>query len=126
MNLKSVSGVSYRVRDLDATVNFYLSLGFREGKKDDSSTSIYLNWFWLEFYNVEKASSDEGLSLEDKTDSMQEVLLYMSVADLAETVRELEERGLNPTPEILNKRKGRRETSISDPDGYRLVFFQKK
>ena len=126
MNLKSVSGVSYRVKDVDATVNFYQSLGFREGKKDDTSTSIYLNWFWIEFYGVEKTSTDRGVAGENNSNSSQEVILYLSVGDLSETVRELQERGLNPSPEVLNKLKGRRETSISDPDGYRLVFFQKK
>jgi catechol 2,3-dioxygenase-like lactoylglutathione lyase family enzyme len=49
VNLKSISGVSYRVNDLDATAVFYEGLGLRAGKRDDSSATFYVNWFWVEF-----------------------------------------------------------------------------
>lgn len=125
MNIKSVSGLAYRVRDIDATTSFYERLGFRLGKKEGGSASVYMNWFWVEFYS-EETQDGEGGALANKSGSSQEVLMYMSVDDLPETVRDLQERGLNPTPEVVNKPRGRKETSISDPDGYRLVFFQKK
>lgn len=126
MNIKSVSGVAYRVRDIDATADFYEKLGFRPGKREGNTVSVYLNWFWLEFF-CEDAWDGEGGSLAAGAGgSNQEVLLYLSVDDLAETLRDLQERGLSPTPEVINKPRGRKETSITDPNGYRLVFFQKK
>ncbi len=121
MEIKSVSGMGYPVKDLNMTVDFYKSLGFREGKKDDHSVSVYMNWFWIEFF-----CNDDSTLAEQNRSSTQDVLMYLSVDDLATTYQELQERGLNPSPEVINKFRGRRESRISDPDGYTLAFFQKK
>jgi len=126
MKLKSISGVSYRVKDVDVTADFYQRLGFRAGKKDEVSTSIYLNWFWIEFYESDRESTPDYNQAGKQTASAPEVFLYISVDDLAVAYQELQEMGLNPSAELVNKAKGRKEIKISDPDGYPLVFFQKK
>lgn len=47
MKISSISGLTYRVRDLDMAVGFYESLGFRIGKRDDEQATCYVNWFWV-------------------------------------------------------------------------------
>src|SRR6185312_7129181 len=49
MKIGSISGLVYAVSDLDKTAEFYETLGFRSGKRDDHQLTVYVNWFWLTF-----------------------------------------------------------------------------
>ncbi len=113
--LVSISGVIYRVRDIKKTAEFYKNLGFLITNQDDDMVSIRLNWFWVDFIKA-----DDHYSTGNDNE-----YLYISVDNVDEIYGELKEKNLKPTePETFKT--GRRETMLSDPDGYKLVFFQKK
>ncbi len=115
MKVSSVSGLVLLVKDLKKTTKFYEDLGFRPGKGNDKSQTMYVNWYWVEFVKVNnfKATGNDSQ------------FIYLSVLDLDETHKELKAKGLKPT-EPQEFPSGRREVMISDPDGYKLVFFSKK
>lgn len=116
MKLKSISGVSYRVKDLSRTARFYESLGFRTGKQEADTLTVYVNWFWVEF----RTQGGGGPTSQDAGSSM-----YLAVDDVDDCYQELLGKGLKPAgePTTVN---GRREFVITDPDGYQLVLFKKK
>lgn len=116
MKLKSISGVAYQVQDLGRTAAFYESLGFRTGKQEADTLTVYVNWFWVEF----RTQSGGGATGQDAGSS-----LYLAVDDVDESYQELVGKGIEPAGEPATGN-GRREFTITDPDGYRLVLFQKK
>jgi predicted enzyme related to lactoylglutathione lyase len=116
MKLKSISGVAYQVNDLGRTAQFYESLGFRTGKQESDTLTVYVNWFWVEF----RARGGGGAMSQDAGSS-----LYLTVDDVDECYQELLGKGIKLAgePSTVN---GRREFTITDPDGYRLVLFTKR
>lgn len=118
MKLNSISGVTHRVKDLEASAAFYESLGMRIGKREPELVSCYVNWFWInlvpEDSKAAAATKGAGASVHIKVDSIDEY--YQGVLDL----------GLKPESEPVSITKGSREFALADPDGYTLVFFEKK
>lgn len=115
IKMNSISGVLLLVSDLDATAEFYEKLGFRPGDRTVDSFKVYINWFWIEFVAVDK-NKDTGNDTQ---------FVYITVNDVDEMYEDLNRRGFNPSDPQTYPSK-RRETMISDPDGYKLVFFNKK
>lgn len=114
MKLSSISGVIYKVKDPTKTAAFYEDLGFTVTKSEGETTSVRLNWFWVEFVTAGTHESTGGNGQ----------FLYVSVPDVESAYKTLEEKSLHPTA-VKDFESGRRETMISDPDGYKIVFFQK-
>lgn len=116
MKLKSISGLTYYVTDMDKTAKFYEALGFKFGKYGEHATTVYLNWFSVEFRPQAKPveSSNTG------------VLANINVEDVDEFYKGVKAKGLKPASEPTDTSQGRREFLLHDPDGYNLVFFQKK
>ncbi len=112
--MNSVSGVTYRVKDLKKTVKFYETLGFTVTKNEPDFFSVRLNWFWINFIVHPHASGSN-----DQT-------LYISVDSVDEIYNELSEKGFEFTTEPQDYPSGKREAMLSDPDGNYLVFFSKK
>lgn len=126
MKMKSVSGVICLVADLEKSINFYQTLGF-EFKKSTPGTSAtaYLNWFWIELLHQEKVITNEFK--EDAGFSRKGAGCYMHIN--VENVDDFHEfvvsKGLKPAGKPQDFPWGHREFVLSDPDGYKLVFFQK-
>lgn len=116
MKINSISGLTYRVRDLDTTVSFYESLGFRIGKREDGEATCYVNWFWVKF--VEDADGAE-------TDVEVGPTLYLKVDDIDDCYGHVVANGHVPSTEPRKKRAGGREFFLDDPDGNTLAFFAK-
>lgn len=114
MKVKSVSGVVLLVRDLKRTAAFYEKIGFRLGKQQDKRLTAYVNWFWLEFVVVE----------ESRATGNDNEFIYLAVGNVDEVHNDLRSLKLQPT-DPADFDSGRRETMITDPDGYKLVFFTK-
>jgi catechol 2,3-dioxygenase-like lactoylglutathione lyase family enzyme len=110
--INSISGLVFKVKDLDKTKQFYTDLGFRVEEKGNYDIA-YVNWFWIEFH---KGNSDNG-----KTGSF----LHISIKGLDEYYGELVKKGLKPLGEPRDLPFGRREFELIDPDGYKLTFFEK-
>ena len=113
MKLNSISGVTYQVKDLQASIRFYESLGFRIGKQDEKHALCYVNWFWVDLV-AGAGARDEGTSL------------YIKVDSIDEHYKDVTQQGMKPSAEPEQKASGNREFLLCDPDGHRLVFFEKK
>jgi catechol 2,3-dioxygenase-like lactoylglutathione lyase family enzyme len=116
MKISSISGLVYPVRELDKAAEFYETLGFRLGKRDDRQLTVYVNWFWLTLttdHDRATAAPDTGPAL------------YLKVDDLDDFYGAVLAHGLTPATEPRKDRSGRREFLLHDPDGNRLVFFTK-
>jgi catechol 2,3-dioxygenase-like lactoylglutathione lyase family enzyme len=113
VKISSISGLTYPVKDLDRTAEFYESLGFRPGKRDDHQLTCYVNWFWVTFTTDHNGEAGSGPTL------------YLKVDDIDDFYGAVLARGLTPSTEPRKDRSGRREFILLDPDGNRLAFFAK-
>ncbi len=59
MKIKSVSGITCYVKNLNKTVAFYETLGFETKKKDADHAALYSNWFWIDFLAIAKNERTE-------------------------------------------------------------------
>ncbi len=116
MKPKSISGLIFKVKDLNKSAEFYEKLGFVIAKKEPTIVSVRINWFWVELipadYEVDNSKPGQ--------------FTYITVDDVDQTFDQLTEQGIKVDSEPADYKTGRREVMISDPDGYKLVFFSKK
>lgn len=115
MNIKAVSGIVMIAKDPMVSADFYEDLGFTVVKKEKDAASVRSNWFWIDFYKTHEYKSTGN---DNQT-------VCLSVEDIDETHEALKTMKLKPT-EPQKFPTGRYETMVSDPDGYKLVFFTKK
>lgn len=116
MKISSISGLVYRVTDLDKTTEFYESLGFRIGKREDHQATCYVNWFWVRFVVDPDAAG---------TKPEPGPTLYLKVDDIDDYYGAVLANGLTPSTEPRKQRSGNREFLLQDPDGNTLAFFAK-
>lgn len=110
MNIKAVSGLRLSVASPAESADFYERIGFIIVRKDFDLAIVRSNWFWIEL-TVGPPEASEGYQA------------CLSVDNVFDIHKELMSLNLDPTAVIGNN--GRKETSIVDPDGHRLVFFHK-
>ena len=115
MKPKSISALIYRVVDMDKTLAFYESLGFRIDKSDGQVAVVYVNWFSAEFH-----VSD------DIDDSPKDGPLVLVSVEMDAFYEGVLAAGHKPDGEPRKTINGRREFSLRDPNGYQMVFFEKK
>ncbi|MDB5169151.1 MAG: Glyoxalase/bleomycin resistance protein/dioxygenase [Candidatus Saccharibacteria bacterium] len=126
MSIKSISGFVLYVKDLDKTADFYGELGFRFGKRTNTSMTSYVNWFSVDFVAVDqevKPGFVEEANAEPKGTGM---FINIAVENVDDFYTELVGKGFKPSTEPTTQPWGRREFIQRDPDGYKLVFFTKK
>ncbi|HSX45042.1 MAG TPA: VOC family protein [Candidatus Saccharimonadales bacterium] len=125
MKPNSIAGFVCYVKDLDKTAKFYETLGFRFGKREGNRLTCYVNWFRVDFI-----AQDE----EDKAEFQKEALadnkgagiyINIKVDNVDEYHKSALAEGLKPSSEPRDWPWGNREFVMRDPDGYKLVFFQK-
>jgi catechol 2,3-dioxygenase-like lactoylglutathione lyase family enzyme len=115
MKPKSISALVYKVVDMDTTLAFYEGLGFRVDKNDGRIAVVYVNWFSAEFH----VASD----IDDSPKDGPLVLVSVDVDSFYEAALAA---GYKPESELQATVNGRREFSLRDPNGYLMVFFEKK
>lgn len=115
MKPKSVSGLVFKVVDMDETIKFYEKLGFRVDKNDGRIATVYVNWFFMEFH----------LANETDTNLKNGPLVMISV-EADSFYSSVIEAGYTPETELQKTVNGRREFYLKDPNGYLLAFFEKK
>jgi len=113
MALKSISALGYKVKDLDKTAAFYELLGMRAGKRTDDTYTVYVNWFSIEFQLGKPEPGNGQITL-------------INVDGVDDFYKELTSKGIKAQGEPAEGNNKRREFTVSDPDGYKLVFFEKK
>jgi catechol 2,3-dioxygenase-like lactoylglutathione lyase family enzyme len=117
MKVNSISGITCHVEDLSRAAEFYETIGFRRGKEEPDRITFYVNWFFVTLVAQEQTEAqpkDAGL------------FLYVKVADVEDFHKAVLSNGLKPAGEPERQPSGNREFVLRDPDGYNLVFFQKK
>lgn len=125
MKMQSISGVVSYVKDIKKTADFYEKLGFIITKNEPEHLSIRLNWFWIDFHPQDKEDKpefQEEANLENKGAG---TFLYVKVDDAEAFHKDVLKKGLKPSSEPKDWPWGNREFILRDPDGYKLVFFQK-
>ena len=126
MKIKSVSGITCYVKNLNKTVAFYETLGFETKKKDADHAALYSNWFWIDFLVIAKNERTEFIKGADLSNKGAGLFLYLSVDDVDEFHKTLLSNGLKPLTKPQDQPWGNREFIIRDPDGYNLVIFKRK
>jgi catechol 2,3-dioxygenase-like lactoylglutathione lyase family enzyme len=56
MKIKSVSGLTLSVKNLNKTATFYEALGFEIRKRETHHITAYSNWFWIDFLAIGKVN----------------------------------------------------------------------
>jgi len=116
MKPKSVSALVYKVPDMEKTLNWYEGLGFKVAKNEEGRlATVYVNWFSIEFHLVNETD-----------DSPKDGPLVLVSVDLHEFYDAAIKAGYQPEYEPQNTVNGRREFALRDPNGYLMVFFEKK
>lgn len=115
MKPKSISALVYKVVDLDKTLAWYEGLGFRVAENNGRMAKVYVNWFSAEFH----VTSD----INDQPKDGPLVLVSVDIKDFYEAAIKA---GYQPESELEDYGFGRREFSLRDPNGYLMVFFEKK
>jgi catechol 2,3-dioxygenase-like lactoylglutathione lyase family enzyme len=126
MKIKSVSGLTCYVKNLNKTAQFYETLGFEVRKRESDHITVYSNWFWIEFLAMGKdvrADFTKGADLSNKGAGM---FVYLSVDNVDEFHQVLLSKGLKPATKPQDQPWGNREFILRDPDGYSLVIFKRK
>jgi catechol 2,3-dioxygenase-like lactoylglutathione lyase family enzyme len=125
MKPNSISGINCFVEDLARTAEFYETLGFRPGKEEPDRITFYVNWFFITFVDQARAGDAELDGEAQVADKGAGLSLYVKVDDVDDFYNGVVSKDIKPTTEPRPRRNGR-EFMLRDPDGYKLVFFEKK
>jgi catechol 2,3-dioxygenase-like lactoylglutathione lyase family enzyme len=126
MKIRSVSGITGFVKNINKTAAFYETLGFDIRKRESNHITAYSNWFWVDFLSIgkhERAKSNKDAALSNKGAG---VFLYLSVDNVDDFHQYLLSRKLKPLTKPQDEPWGNREFILRDPDGYNLVIFKRK
>ena len=126
MKMKSVSGITCFVENVNRTAEFYEKLGFTFRKREADHATAYLNWFWIDFLPVNAAAGTESRKAAQKDSNSAGLSTCISVEDLDEFYQGLLAAGFKPATQPVDTSAGGREFALRDPDGYKLVFFKRK
>ena len=114
MKMKSVSGVVLYSKDLQRSIDFYEKLGFEFRKRDEAGATAYLNWFWIDV---------RAVSTQHKAGYGPGQFIYIKVDDAKAAHKALVKKDLKPDGPPEPSDRGKLEFTLSDPDGYKLAFF---
>jgi predicted lactoylglutathione lyase len=118
MDLKSVSGLTFFVKDINKTAEFYKTLGFKIEKHEKDYLLVRLNWFSMDFVA-------EGVKAAKTGPKGAGVCINISVGDVDEFYKKALGKDLKPASEPADYPGGFRNFVIHDPDGYNLVMFKR-
>jgi catechol 2,3-dioxygenase-like lactoylglutathione lyase family enzyme len=126
MKVNSISGITCYVEDLSRTAEFYEAIGFRRGKEEPDRVTFYVNWFFVTFIAQDREDDAELRKEAELPTKGSGLFVYIKVDDVEDFHRAVLSKGMKPVGEPKVRPSGNREFVLRDPDGYKLVFFQKK
>jgi catechol 2,3-dioxygenase-like lactoylglutathione lyase family enzyme len=126
MKPNSISGITCYVDDLSKTAEFYETLGFRRGKEEPDRVTFYVNWFSVTFIAQDREEDAELRKEAELPTKASGLFVYVKVDDVEAFHKSVVSEGMKPDDEPQVRPSGNREFVLRDPDGYKLVFFQKK
>jgi catechol 2,3-dioxygenase-like lactoylglutathione lyase family enzyme len=116
MKPKSISALVYKVVDMEKTIKWYEGLGFTVAKNEDGRlVTIYVNWFSIELHLVNET--------DNKPKAGPLVLVSVELDPFYEAAMEAGYVAEYGPEKTVN---GRTEFALRDPNGYLMVFFEKK
>ncbi len=118
--IKSISSLLFFSKNLKRTSEFYKALGFKPEIKD-SMVSFYVNWFSVNFIDKKHSEFKSGF----EGDLGRGMFIYMKVDDVDKFYKFVLKKGIKPASIPRDWPWRNREFVVKDPDGYRLVFFNK-
>ena len=119
--MKRIHSNLYFVKDLERTGEFYEKLGFDVVRSDDA-IRIKLGDFTLAFMDESEVQIDKEVGMEPKGLG---VFTYVEVDDVDGQFKSVEENGIKPSSEPTTFPWGKREFAVKDPDGYKIIFYQR-
>jgi catechol 2,3-dioxygenase-like lactoylglutathione lyase family enzyme len=126
MKPNSISGFTCYVEDLARTAEFYEAIGFRAGKQEPDRLTYYVNWFFVTFISQDGEEDPESKSEAELPNKGSGLSIHVKVDDLDACHEGAVSKGLKPASKPRVRHGGGREFVLRDPDGYKLVFFEKK
>jgi len=120
-NIKRLHSNLYFVNDLEQTADFYKKLGFEIVSSDDA-VRIKLGDFTLAFMDEAKVQIDKEVGMEPRGLG---VFTYVEVENVDELFRNVAENDIKPSSEPTSFPWGKREFAVKDPDGFKVIFYQK-
>jgi len=126
MEMKSISGFTCYIKDIEKTAAFYEALGFRFGNREPETITIYLNWFSVKFLAAPKEANKEFMKEATGEPKGTGIYINIKVDDADAFYEGVVAKGLKPSSQPRDWPWGNREFVLRDPDGYKLVFFEKK
>jgi catechol 2,3-dioxygenase-like lactoylglutathione lyase family enzyme len=126
MKVNSISGITCYVSDLSRTAEFYETIGFRRGKQETDRLTFYVNWFFVTFLDQVQGEDAELQSEARLANKGAGLFLHIKVDDIEDVHKYVLSKGMKPAGEPQKRPGGGREFMLRDPDGYNLVFFEKK
>ncbi len=121
-HLKALNAALLYVADLERSADFYRRLGFDLTAPKGGTQQAALGVAAVKLVDRAKAKFQQDAYREPKGVG---VFLMFRVEDIDGYHRELVGQGLKPSGAPKDWPWGNREFAIKDPDGYRLVFWQK-
>lgn len=118
MDIKSVAGLTFFVKDIDKTAEFYKTLGFKIEKHEKDYLLARMNWFSLDFVTEKGAAKTELKGAG--------ICINISVGDVDEFYKGALDKGLKPASQPQDFPGGFRNFVLNDPDGYNLVMFKRQ
>jgi catechol 2,3-dioxygenase-like lactoylglutathione lyase family enzyme len=126
MKVNSISGITCYVEDLARTAELYEAIGFRRGKEEPGRATFYVNWFFVTFVAQDQEADAELRQEAEQPAKGSGLYVYIKVDDVEDFHKAVVAAGMNPDGEPEKRPSGNREFVLRDPEGYKLVFFQKK
>ena len=120
-NIKRIHSNLYFVEDLEKTADFYKKLGFNVTRLDDV-VRIKIGDFTLAFMNETENQIDRSIKIDSKGLG---ISAYIEVEDVDKQFIDVSKNGINPTSEPTSYPWGKREFVTKDPDGFKIIFYQK-
>jgi len=120
--LKRLDSLLLYIKNVDKTANFYRLLGFEIAKQTESMVVAKLGNFELHCHDKNTVEFKEEVEIEPKGAG---VYIYIEVEKIDEYYKSLLGKGLKPSSMPRDWPWGNREFAIRDPDGYKLVFYER-
>jgi methylmalonyl-CoA/ethylmalonyl-CoA epimerase len=126
--LKAFNLLGLYVKDIDASISFYKTLGFELVSNDGSVAEVGIDGVHIQLVAQETAKDQHESFQKDAFGEPKGTGVYLNVEVTAidDYYKQLMEDGIKSSTEPKDWPWGHREFVVRDPDRYKLVFYEKK
>ena len=125
MAIKAIKILVFYVNDIAASAEFYSKLGFKKISAEKTLAQMSLGPMTLQFVDM-RTAHDESFRKEAVGEPKgRGIYIDIEVEGIDGYYQSLVDKGLKPSSAPRDWPWGHREFVIRDPDGYKLVFYQK-